>query len=223
MSLYILGKQKDRNRIADELKKLHPNISIHNHPHDPGSSFAVQVVPGGDDTPGGKCLATLLSSKKDTVILAVPEPDVQPGWGGGETLGALGGGTALPLSESGVDHLITPSGKNGPGATALVAVDASDNNGKGYYTFDETGKPINDPLFAILANELSDGHAYQFVTGSTPRIPSESEKKSIEHENDVRGSVKPPKKERAYAKRGLAAGAVPVGTGNVTTRPPNSN
>ena len=86
-------------------------------------------------------------------------------------------------------------------------IDVSDNNGRGYFVFDENGNRIDLPQLIALYHELCTGHVTEGIQGAID--PADTDTKVIECENAFRAAQNPP-----YTKRkGHGGGAVPAGTG----------
>lgn len=203
MPLTVKGNAAERAAVETILRQICPEALV-----DPATGAVAVQQPQPLVPPLGTCcLLNLINSPFQTTIVPLPAPGAPLPGAGGMTIGA-GGGGATDIPPGGALRP-GPGGikVNGPGAGATVYFDLSDNNGDGYFIYDEMRVRRDEPLFIILFHELCTGHATQSIYGTDD--PGNPERNPIACENVFRAAQKPP-----YATRkGATGGMNPRGGG----------
>jgi hypothetical protein len=174
------------------------------------------------DLAGCCCLKALIESKFEVRIHPLAGPGSQLPFPGNIPIGAYGGGASAPTGAGSVLQPPVGGGKSqtGGGSDSDTFIDISDNNGKGYFVYDEQGNPINNPLFITLGHELS-GHALNYARGTAARTDKTREEQAIKAENEIRKSIKDGDSPKYSERVGEGAGRVGDPRTGVTERPPD--
>ncbi|GIV58082.1 MAG: hypothetical protein KatS3mg042_0995 [Rhodothermaceae bacterium] len=180
-------------------------------------------APEQDLTPSCCCISNLIRSAFVTTINPV-RPDFVVPDSGGRTVRQLGGGATNPLNEgSTLRPRLGMEGRSpaGDGSGSDMFLDITDNGGRGYFVVDDQGNPINDPMFLVLAHELCTGHAYHNIRGTRALTPGTREQQAVEHENQVRRSLRDAAGNPRFSERAGTEGGAVDPEGVVKARPPD--
>lgn len=172
MSLIVNGTPAERQTIETWLEQICSGVVVDKL----SGAVDLQAVEGGYAT-GCVSIHQIIDSERRVVIQPLPSPSSRVPDSSAEIGSGGGGVTRYETSGSRMDADGAPG--RGPddkiGVDATVLVDMSNNGGKGYQH--------SYPMWFVLAHELTTGHAYHAVMGTSAQTRNERERQAIASEH----------------------------------------
>jgi len=125
---------------------------------------------------GCQCIEEIIQSNRTVTIQPLPYPTAQVPNSSAQ-IASFGGGVTHNLTSTYMDSTGSPGigPDNHVGSDAIVYIDMSNNQKKGYRH--------RKPMWLVLAHELTSGHAYHSMMGTELQLRIPSERQAIGCEN----------------------------------------